>query len=276
MYKVLLIEDEDIMREGVKMSINWAKIDCRIVGEASDGEMAVSQIKTLAPDIVLLDINMPLLNGLEVLQRCQIEKQVFATIIISGYNDFEKAKQAIKYGVTDYLLKPLDHEELIQALHRCKESLLLKRQYQTFKEKIHEVSERELFVFKQTEAAVQPSKSIRALLALIEERYDEKISVQDIADELGRSKTYLNQNSRQSRATLLMIISIGIVFHRRFYYWKKVKIKLVQLHWMLDSVIIATLLISLKNIHIYCLASLCNMLKIITNPRPLKTVRKLI
>lgn len=53
MYKVLLIEDEDIMREGVKMSINWAKIDCRIVGEASDGEMAVSQIKTLAPDIVL-------------------------------------------------------------------------------------------------------------------------------------------------------------------------------------------------------------------------------
>lgn len=193
MYKVLLIEDEDIMREGVKMSINWAKIDCRIVGEASDGEMAVSQIKTLVPDIVLLDINMPLLNGLEVLQRCQIEKQVFATIIISGYNDFEKAKQAIKYGVTDYLLKPLDHEELIQALHRCKESLLLKRQYQTFKEKIHEVSERELFVFKQTEAAVQPSKSIRALLALIEERYDEKISVQDIADELGRSKTYLNQ-----------------------------------------------------------------------------------
>ncbi|EUJ37649.1 response regulator transcription factor [Brochothrix campestris] len=193
MLKVLLVDDEDIIREGLKMSVNWQKAGCVICGEASDGHSAVQQIEAIKPDIVLLDINMPLMSGLDVLKYFEGKAFVFLTIIISGYNDFNKAKQAIRYGVTDYLLKPLNHDELEDVLTRCKDRRTVQKQYELFNQKIQEVSHRELFVFNQTEKTTISSKSVQALLTLIEEHYAEKITVTDVAEQVNRSKTHLNK-----------------------------------------------------------------------------------
>ena len=129
MFKVLIIEDEDIIREGLKFSLDWGKENCQIVGEAANGVEALEKITKLKPDILLLDLNMPLKNGLMVLKE-SYQTALYSTIIISGYDDFEKAKEAIKYGVTEYLLKPVDHEELIVALRKAREAIELKQQYQ--------------------------------------------------------------------------------------------------------------------------------------------------
>lgn len=197
MLKVLLVDDEDIIREGLKMSVNWQKAGCVICGEATDGQDAVQKIEALKPDVVLLDINMPLMSGLDVLKYFDGNTLGFLTIIISGYNEFNQAKQAMKYGVTDYLLKPLDHDELSDVLQRCQARRTLQKQYETFNKTIQEVSQRELLLFNQAEKTTIRSKSVLALITLIEEHYAEKITVTDVVEQVNRSKTHLNKRFKE-------------------------------------------------------------------------------
>jgi len=115
MYKVLVIEDESMIRKGLIYSFNWTEMDCVVVGEAENGEEGLAKIFELMPDIVIADINMPILNGIDMIER-SIEKVNYSTIIVSGYNEFEYAKKALKFGVSEYLLKPLDHKEMVSAI----------------------------------------------------------------------------------------------------------------------------------------------------------------
>lgn len=192
MFKVLIIEDEDIIREGLKFSLDWGKENCQIVGEAANGVEALTKIKELQPDILLLDLNMPLKSGLLVLKE-SYQTALYSTIIISGYDDFEKAKEAIKYGVTEYLLKPVDHEELIVALRKAKEAIALKQQYQFIKEKMNGLEKVDILDFKRVSNRHKLSREVACLIRFIEEEYSQKISLQELVFELNRSKTYLNQ-----------------------------------------------------------------------------------
>lgn len=192
MFKVLIIEDEDIIREGLKFSLDWGKENCQIVGEAANGVEALEKITKLKPDILLLDLNMPLKNGLMVLKE-SYQTALYSTIIISGYDDFEKAKEAIKYGVTEYLLKPVDHEELIVALRKAREAIELKQQYQFLQEKLNGVEDVDILDFKRITNRHKLSKEVARLISFIEEEYNQKIRLQDLVFELNRSKTYLNQ-----------------------------------------------------------------------------------
>ena len=82
-----------------------------VVGEAADGVQALSQIDELSPDIVIMDINIPIVNGLKVIQMARLRKPDTAFIIVSGYDDFSYGREALKLQITDYLLKPVDYEE---------------------------------------------------------------------------------------------------------------------------------------------------------------------
>lgn len=122
--RVFLVEDEMIIRNGVKRSIDWEKEGYEFVGEASDGELAYPLILKEEPDILITDIRMPFMDGLELSRLVKEELPDIKILILSGYDEFQYAKEAIKIGVTDYLLKPISQAQLLEALEQVRESIL--------------------------------------------------------------------------------------------------------------------------------------------------------
>jgi len=122
-YKVVIIDDEPWTREVIKSLVEWEEIGLELVGEASDGEFGYELIQQLSPDIVLTDVCMPHLNGIELMTRLRREGKDTLVIIISGYDDFDYIRGALKLGATDYLLKPIKAEELNSQLKHCAEIL---------------------------------------------------------------------------------------------------------------------------------------------------------
>ena len=116
--KVVIIDDEPIICNLIKRLGEWDRLNLEIVGSATDGLEGYRLIRELHPDIVLLDIRMPGLDGLELIEKCSEEKLTPRFIIISGYQEFEYAKKAIHFNISDYLVKPIDREELNMALKK--------------------------------------------------------------------------------------------------------------------------------------------------------------
>lgn len=127
MIKVFLVEDEIVMREGIKSTVQWEQEGYEFIGEASDGELAYPMIQNLKPDIVITDIRMPFMDGLELSRLVKKELPDTKIIILSGYSDFEYAKKAIGIGVTDYLLKPISSAKLLEAVNRVAEIIRTER-----------------------------------------------------------------------------------------------------------------------------------------------------
>lgn len=120
MLKVLMIDDEPWTLKGMESIIAWQDYGFEICGMAGEGITGLKMIEKLHPDVVLLDISMPQMSGLEVLKRIQQMDQEISVIILSGYAEFAYAQKALKMGARDYLLKPADEDELIQALKSIK------------------------------------------------------------------------------------------------------------------------------------------------------------
>lgn len=127
MIKVFLVEDEVIIRKGVKNSIHWNEHNMEFVGEASDGELAYPLIKKEKPDILITDIKMPFMDGLELSRMVKKELPDTKIIILSGYNEFEYAKEAITIGVTEYLLKPISADKLLTSLIQISETIEIEK-----------------------------------------------------------------------------------------------------------------------------------------------------
>ena len=116
MYKLLIVDDEPNIRAGLKNLVEWDVYGIEIAGEAEDGMKAYLQIKHHQPDIALIDISMPNMTGLELIELCNNLDNPPKFIILSGYNDFEYVRTAIRYGAVNYLLKPVNQEELTNTI----------------------------------------------------------------------------------------------------------------------------------------------------------------
>lgn len=121
--KVFLVEDEMVIRRGIKNSIDWEKEGYIFCGEASDGELAYPMIIKEKPDILITDICMPFMDGLELCKLVKKELPNIKILILSGYDEFDYAKEAIRLGVTEYLLKPISSGKLLEALNGVSESI---------------------------------------------------------------------------------------------------------------------------------------------------------
>ena len=123
MYKVLIADDEFWVAALIRNSIDWDTMGLELIGEASDGEEACEKILSLHPDIVITDIRMPGLNGIELMEKIRLMRLKVEFIILSGFDSFAYAQAAVKYNAVSFVLKPLDEEELRQALLTAVERL---------------------------------------------------------------------------------------------------------------------------------------------------------
>lgn len=131
MIKVFIADDEAIILEGLKYIIDWSELGFTICGEANNGEDALNSIMELKPDLVLLDIRMPKLQGTEIVELSRAKGFKGHFIILSGFSDFKYAQTAIRYGVEFYLTKPIDEDELYSAVNTVKENILAEHKHAT-------------------------------------------------------------------------------------------------------------------------------------------------
>ena len=121
--KILLAEDDFYVREYIKSIINTKADEFSIVYEAGDGESAYDFLRENHVDIVITDIEMPIMSGLEILQRLKDEERSERSIIISAYEEFDYAKKALELGVYEYILKPLNRDQVLENLQKVKNSI---------------------------------------------------------------------------------------------------------------------------------------------------------
>ena len=125
--KVFLVDDEIVIREGIRESFPWEDTPYTLVGEAPDGEMALPMIRDTNPDIVITDIKMPFMDGLELCRVLRMQMPWVGIIVLSGYDEFEYARQCINLGVREYLLKPINATDLKEVLDKVSKQITEER-----------------------------------------------------------------------------------------------------------------------------------------------------
>ena len=123
LYRVLLVDDEQDIREGISRKMDWLGLGFSLVGEAANGQDALELAETLRPDVILTDIKMPFMDGLELCRILTDRLPAARFVVFSGFDDFEYAKQAIQMNVVEYILKPINADELSAVLRRLKDQL---------------------------------------------------------------------------------------------------------------------------------------------------------
>ena len=166
LYKVFFVEDEVVTREGIRDNLDWEANGFEFCGEASDGEMALPMLRTVRPDVLITDIKMPFMDGLQ-LSKIVRERMPFVKIVIlSGHDEFEYAQEAIKLGVTDYLLKPVTVQKLQGTLQKLSTQLEEERKEQEKIKRLQEQVEEnrsllcEKLLFKLIVGAISPIEAI--------------------------------------------------------------------------------------------------------------------
>ena len=171
--RVLLVDDEIMIRQGFKQLFDWEGHDCQVVGEAADGMEALTQIDALRPDIVIMDINIPIMNGLKVIQCTRLKYPQIAFVIVSGYDDFAYCREALRLKITDYILQPVNYEEFGTCIDNLKIAL-----------------------FQRESAREEPQEEERPILAItryLQEHLSEDVSLSVLAEEFHLSAQYISQ-----------------------------------------------------------------------------------
>ena len=141
MYKILLVDDEILVRDAIRENIDWGKLDCELIGDCENGKQAVEFVKTHEVDIVLTDILMPYMDGMELSHFLHDNYPDILIVIFSGFGEFEYAKKAIQYNVSEYMLKPVTAMELTKVIENMKEKLDSRKKEQRKMESLTQVSQ---------------------------------------------------------------------------------------------------------------------------------------
>lgn len=198
MYKILIVEDEDIIRKNLVYYIPWDEMGCVVIAEARNGIEGIEAIKTYQPDIVIADINMPIMDGLKMIESTTDEYD-YVSILLTGYSDFNYAKEAIKHGVIEYLLKPLVMDEMKEAIARAKMQCDIR---QSYLDKLYQKDElRNTSLLKEFSVDMEEDKVVKEMIQFISDNYNRKIYIQDVVNHLNYSESYLNAKFKEAVGT---------------------------------------------------------------------------
>lgn len=198
MYKVVIIEDEEMIRKGLVYSIPWTDIGCTVVGQGRNGLEGIEQIQLHQPDIVIADINMPLLSGTDMLRQTHADYG-YSAIILSGYSSFEYAQDAMACGAIRYLLKPLKREDLFDAIEEAKEQCDIRRTW--FAHRQSQEQWRSFHIELQPPSGVVTDRVVQSMLDYAQANYQEKVTLQSVSEALNYSIAFLNKSFKKQMGT---------------------------------------------------------------------------
>lgn len=195
MYRVVIVEDSQLLRTGMIYTLDWQSMDCQVVGSAGDGLEGLELIERIKPDIIITDIRMPGLSGLEMVERARLDGSQASVVIISGYDDFDYAKKALKLGAVEYLVKPLDDEDTYRAIRAACAKVDERRRLEGLQRRLDAVEDSKVKVFKRyldNDAGIK-SEYTQQAIDYIAQHYAEDINVRSIAAALSISESHLSK-----------------------------------------------------------------------------------
>lgn len=191
MLKVVVVEDENLTRRGLIITTPWEEFGCKVVGEASNGLEGIDVIERVKPHIVITDVSMPKMNGIEMIKHLVNTIQA-EYIIISGYDDFKYAQQAISLGVKEYLLKPVEDSELFKALTKTVKHIEEKKSFYEDETKgidnILDFQE-----YNISDLAEGKKKYVVEAIKCIVKDYYKEINIKEVAEKLYITESYLSR-----------------------------------------------------------------------------------
>lgn len=198
MLRVLLVEDEDIIRKGMMFTIDWMGMNCVVVGEAANGREGLEKIVECKPDVVIADIYMPYLDGIEMVKKAS-EAVKFKSVLLTSYADFEYARRAIDARVSEYLLKPVNELELAEVIGRLESEIEGERQVESALGALEqaEMAGGNLNLEYYIQLDTSENRYISRTVELIREQFDQKLSIEGISEELGVSASYLSRKFKE-------------------------------------------------------------------------------
>lgn len=193
MYNVIICEDEDIIRKGLIFSFDFQSLNLKITADFDNPVSCLKYLRDQHVDIIITDIKMPLMSGLEMISQVE-DKKKYEFIILSGHSDFEYAKKAITYGVTEYLVKPLDHQLLEISLKKAINNLNDKKLLNNAKNQIQDLSK----VYKDIHSE---DVLLQSIITFIKENYMQKIVLNDAAQKLNYSVSSIKNKLKEHDLT---------------------------------------------------------------------------
>ena len=206
MLKVLIVEDEAIIRKGLIHPFDWLSMECTVAGEAGNGKEGLQRILELRPDLVITDIKMPYLNGIEMVEQA-LKIYPFHSIILTSYSEFDYAKRAISLKISEYLLKPVDEAKLREIIEHVKREI---RQDQVYSEIIKKTKDADDIRLIELDVYLTAEKKLNFFVGetikRIKNDYRQKLSIESIADELGVSPSYLSRKLKKATSQTFLDI----------------------------------------------------------------------
>ena len=198
MIKVVLVEDEDYLRREIALTTPWQGLGCSLMGEAVNGDDGLKLIRKIRPHLIITDIRMPGMDGLEMLKEVDriMDSDKPAAILLTGHSDFEYAREGIRLGVRDYLLKPIDDEEFHSLIASAASDLERQIKQKETNYGLDLIDESRLSLFKEygpPAGGDRKDEYVRLSVEFIGNNYTSDISLMDAACELGITQGYLSR-----------------------------------------------------------------------------------
>lgn len=199
MYKVILIDDENKITQGLKMIIDWTRLNCTVAGVAYNGQMGLQLVEDTQPDIVITDIKMPYMDGLEMIEVLNQKASPIHFIVLSGYSDFQYAQKGIQLGISNFILKPVNEQELENSILTTITRIEARRNEQ---EKLAALQAQSILytaLFNKqamSDTSVKPQQQsgmIQDIKKYIDEHYTENITIVSAAEHFYLNPSYLSQ-----------------------------------------------------------------------------------
>ena len=216
MLKVLVVEDEEMIRKGIVLTVDWAALDCVVVGEASNGAQALEAVERYDPSLIITDLKMPVMDGLEMLRQLRERGNNAFVIILTAYDSFTYAQSALRLGAVDFLLKPFHDGELEQAVTNLQRRMAAARQPE----------DDAIPGLKKGDK----SKYVLQAMDYIGAHYGEQtISVSTIAQHLGLSESHLSHLFRKETDYTIMNYLTRYRIHKAMELLRDCRLKVYEI-----------------------------------------------
>lgn len=183
MLRVMIVEDEDIIRRGLVETLDWEAMGAAVVGEAGDGDEALPLIKELSPDVVLTDIKMQRMDGLAMVQALRQDGNMTPVVFLTSYADFDYVREALRLKAVDYLLKPVEEEEISHVLAKLFQQ--------------DEGAAAVPFARELDKAAKSKNPYVLAVWQAIMDNYQQHLSLEQVAEKQGVSISYISRKLKE-------------------------------------------------------------------------------